>query len=109
MPGIIEVTAKKDGNEATIQYDFGADLAEMVEKFGENVTFTQARAQMKIVLQAAMRRRLKADQPCEDLVENWKPGVQMERTFDLVAAFKAVYAKADEEERAKMLQQLRDM
>ena len=108
MPGFIEVKAKKNDAEATIKYDFGADLDEMVEKFTAPVTFSQARAQMKIVLQAAMRRRLEAGQPCDDLVEKWKPGVQMERIVDPVASAKATIAAMSDEERAAFLQDLRD-
>ena len=109
MSGVIEVTAKKDDAEATIEYDFGADLNEMVEKFTDNVVYTNARAQMKIVLQAAMRRRLEAGQPCEDLAANWKPGVQMERIVDPIAAAKAKYAGMSEEERAAFLEDLRNL
>ena len=109
MSGVIEVTAKKDDAEATINYDFGENLGEMTEKFGEGVVFTNARAQMKIVLQAAMRRRLEAGQPCDDLADNWKPGVQMERIVDPIAAAKAKYANMSEEERAAFLEDLRNL
>jgi hypothetical protein len=109
MPGTIEVTAKKNDAEATINYDFGENLDEMKEKFGDNVTFTNARAQMKIVLQAAMRRRLEAGQPVDDLADNWKPGVQMERIVDPIAAAKAKYATMSDDERAAFLEELRGM
>jgi hypothetical protein len=107
MPGIIEVTAKKNEAEGTINYDFGENLEEMTEKFGESVTFTNARANMKIVLQAAMRRRLEAGQPVDDLADNWKPGVQMERIVDPIAAAKAKYATMTDEEKAAFLEDLR--
>jgi len=112
MSGIVEVTAKilSDGEvaaEGTIPYNFGENLDEMVELFGDNVTFTNARANMKITLQAAMRRRLEAGQPVEDLTDSWKPGVQMERIVDPVAAAKAKYAKMNSEERAAFLEELR--
>ena len=109
MPGFIEVTAKKNDSEATINYDFGEDLTEMIEKFTESVVFTNARANMKIVLQAAMRRRLEAGQPCDDLVDNWKPGVQMERIVDPIAAAKAKYATMSDEEKAAFLEDLRNL
>jgi len=109
MPGIIEVSAKKNEAEATINYDFGENLEEMSEKFGESVVFTNSRAQMKIVLQAAMRRRLEAGQPVDDLADNWKPGVQMERIVDPIAAAKAKYATMTDEERTAFLAELREI
>jgi hypothetical protein len=109
MPGLIEVTAKKGDAEGTINYDFGEHLEEMCEKFGDSVVFTNARANMKIVLQAAMRRRLEAGQPVEDLADNWKPGVQMERIVDPIAAAKAKYATMNEDEKAAFLEELRSL
>ena len=107
MSGIVEVTAKKNEAEATINYDFGENLEEMVEKFGDAVTFTNSRSNMKIVLQAAMRRRLEAGQPTDDLAANWKPGVQMERIVDPIAAAKAKYATMTDDEKAAFLEDLR--
>jgi hypothetical protein len=109
MPGIIEVTAKKNEAEATVNYDFGENLEEMTELFGDSVTFTNARSNMKIVLQAAMRRRLEAGQPVDDLATNWKPGVQMERIVDPIAAAKAKYATMSDEEKAAFLEDLRSL
>lgn len=109
MPGLIEVTAKKGDEVASLNYDFGEDLNEMIDKFDENVIFTNARANMKITLQAAMRRRLEAGQPVEDLATAWKPGVQMERIVDPIAAAKAKYATMSDEEKAAFLEELRSL
>ena len=113
MPEIIEVTAKlseaKGGAEGKVNYDFGSDLPEMTEKFGENVTFSNARSQMKIGLQAAIRRRLEAGQPIDDLEDNWKPGVAIKGIVDNIAAAKAAYAKMSKEDRAKFLNNLRSI
>ena len=113
MSGVIEVSAKKvingESHEATIPYDFGENLKEMTEKFTDSVVFTQARAQMKIVLQAAMRRRLEAGQTCDDPPESWKPGVQMERIVDPFAAAKALFATKSDEEKRAFLEQLQGL
>lgn len=109
MPGVIEVTAKKDGSEGNVSFDFGENLEEMVGLFGEGVTFSNARAQMKIGLQAAMRRRLEAGQPVDDLSTSYKPGVQMERIVDPIAAAKAKFATMSDEDKAAFLSDLRDM
>ena len=113
MSGVIEVSAKKTVNdvdvEATINYDFGENLEEMVDLFNENVTFSNARAQMKVKLQAVMRLRLAAGQDCSDLPSIYKPGVSSERIVDPIAAAKAKYATMDEDARAEFLESLRAM
>jgi hypothetical protein len=109
MPGIIEVAAKKNENSAVISYEFGENLEEMVNLFTETVTFSNARSQMKVGLQAAMRRRLEAGQSCEDLTTTYKPGVTSERIVDPIAAAKAKFATMDEDARAEFLEALRAM
>lgn len=104
--GVIEVPAKKDDLEATITYDFGKDLDDMVEKFGGEVVFTNARANMKIGLQSAMRRYLVAGKDCSELVTAWKPGVQMERTVDPLSVAKKAYANMSDEEKAAFIANL---
>ena len=106
VSGVIEVPAKKDDLEATITYDFGKDLEDMVEKFGSEVTFTNARANMKIGLQSAMRRYLVAGKDCSELTTAWKPGVQMERTVDPLSVAKKAYANMSEEEKAAFIANL---
>lgn len=104
--GVIEVTAKKGEREATITYDFGKDLDEMVEKFGADIVFTNARANMKISLQGVMRRNLEAGQSCDTLTETWKPGQIAERTVDPLAAAQKAYAGMSDEEREAFIAQL---
>jgi hypothetical protein len=96
--GVIEVTAKKGEREATISYDFGTDLAEMTDKFGADIVFTNARSNMKISLQGLMRRRLEAGESCEALT-SWKPGQIAERVVDPVATAKKALAGMSDEER----------
>ena len=106
MSGEIQVTAKKGDNEATINYNFCENLDDAAELFGKEVVHTGFRANGKIVLQAAMRRRLEAGQSCDDLTTSWKPGVQMERIVDVVAAAKAKYATMSDEDKAAFLADL---
>lgn len=104
--GVIEVSAKKTGfdQEVTVPFDFGKDLAEMSGKFGEEVTFTNARANMKITLQGVIRRQIEAGKTAEEIassLSDWKPGVQMERTVDPIAvARKAMNTMSDDEKQA---------
>ena len=108
--GIIEIAAKKDDLNATIEYDFGTDLHAMIEKFGEDVVFSNARQAMKITAQAAMRRLLKAgkDQASiQETLNGWKPGVQLERTVDPVANFKNKFAGMDEDAKKALIAELK--
>lgn len=105
--GVIEVTAKlQSGDEATVPYNFGTDLDDMVEKFGRDIVFTNARSNMKIALQGQIRRRLTAKQPCDDLATSWKPGQIAERIVDPVAAAKNHMAKLSDEEREAFIASL---
>lgn len=104
--GVIEVAAKKGERSAAITYDFGKDLDEMVDKFGTEVVFTNARANMKISLQGIMRRRVEAGESCDDLTVTWKPGVQLERTVNPLEAARKALANMTEEERQEYINSL---
>lgn len=109
MSGLIEVTAKStkvEGDPVTLEYDFGENLAEMCEKFGDETVFTNARANMKVGLQGAMRRYIEKGMDVTSLATAWKPGVQLERTIDPVAAVKAQFANWTDEEKAAFIASL---
>lgn len=59
---------------AEVTYDFGSNLPEMVDKFGEKVVYSNARAQMIIWLQAGIRRCLKGEADPQVWADNTKPG-----------------------------------
>ena len=49
----MKVTAKrKSGASVEAEYDFGANLKEMVEKFGEEVVFNHAQGDVKVAFHA---------------------------------------------------------
>ena len=104
----IEVKAKagEEGTEHVILYDFGADLEDMVDKFGSDVVFSNARANMKIGLQAAMRRKIKQGEDVDVLTDAYKPGVAMERSFDALGATKRKFKDMTPEERAAYIAEL---
>jgi hypothetical protein len=106
----IEVSAKtKDHPEAkVISYDFGDDLDSMVSLFGAETVFSNARAQMKVGLQAAMRRYIDDGKDVNTLPGVWKPGVTMQRSADPVAAVKAAFAGWSDEEKAAFLASLQE-
>ncbi len=79
MPAETVVTkAPKLDRECPIQFDFGTDLKEMASLFGENVTFTNAKGQMTVGVQAAVRRGMTAGLSNSEIQKrmlDYKPGV----------------------------------
>ena len=104
---IIAVTAKKDGKEATVEFDFGTGLDNAVELFGADVVFSRFRAASKIDLQSIMRRYLDAGKDCQDLLTIWKPGVTLDRVVDPKAAAKNAFSKMTPEERTAFIAELK--
>ena len=106
-PGCIQVVARKDGKEASVYYDFGDSIDEMVELFGDDVVFSNARQKMKIGLQAAMRSYLKQGQDIGTLMEKFKPGVVMEKLpTDMNKATESYFAGLSEDEQDAMIARL---
>lgn len=109
--GIIEVKAKSEGQEeVSVSYDFGKDLDDMVDKFGKDIVFTNARAQMKIKLQANMRTWMSAEPPRDvaAMAAMWKPGAVVDRALDPVTVAKNYVATlATPEEKAAFLEQIK--
>ena len=98
--GIEMVTAKdtQTATEGTIEYNFGSSLSEMIEKYGEDAVYNAAKAQVKVGLQAAMRRALAAGRPVEDLAD-WKPGMIFREDQNPVNTIMKNFAKLSPEER----------
>ena len=108
----MQITAKKGDKSATIEYDFGANLQEMTEKFGEDVVYTNARKSMVITAQAGMRRYLESgldEATIQEKLSAWKPGVQIARTTDPVAALMKSWEKMDDKQKAEILAKLKNL
>ena len=108
----IKATKKIDGVEhaAAIAYDFGENLADGVEKFGEEVVFTNFKRTAVITAQAAIRRALeggKAEEEVVSMMANWKPGIALERTIDPVASLIGRWDGYSQEEQAEILKKLK--
>jgi len=108
----IKATKKIDGVEksAAIAYDFGNTLGESVEKFGEDVVFTNFKRTAVITAQAAIRRMLEGGKSEEEIAAamgNWKPGVALERTVDPVASLVGKWDSYSPEEQAEILRKLK--
>lgn len=78
-----QVSAKiTDGDPVQVQYDFGTDLDEAVEKFGAEVVFSRYKSAAVIDLQAYMRgliRQEKNPDEIEEAAEAWAPGMRQPR------------------------------
>lgn len=108
MPEPIEVTATKGEKEATLTYDFGNNIEEARQMFGDDVVFTNFRQAAKISLQARMRSRLEKDQDVQELATIWKPGIQLERApADPIAKAKNAFASMTPEQRLALLEELK--
>ena len=106
----IKVRAPKVGKEATIQYEFPADLATLTAKFGEAEIFNAAKAQLTIAIQSRIRTLLEdgADQAAiEAMAAEWRPGMVTRRVADPVAALKSKLATMGSEDAKALLAELR--
>lgn len=117
----MKITAKKvikvegspdESRTATIVIDFGENLTESTELFGDKVVYSNFVANAKITAQGAIRRMLEngSDQETiETCMAEWKPGQKLERIVDPIANFKTKLAGMDEDSRAELLAELMDM
>ena len=105
--GFIKVDAKKNGKSASLYYNFGKNLDEMKALFGEEVAFSQARAQMKIKLQSGMRSYLAAGRDVGELATKFVPGVALERVpTDMGAASETYFTSLSDAEQDAMIARL---
>lgn len=113
-----QVSAKRKDDKAaiTVNYDFGADLAEATKKFGADVIFAKFKQSATIDLQSLMRRALdKADKEGKPLdikalqgeVNAWTPDNKVvvrksaeEKATEAISAMSA-------EEKANLIKKLR--
>lgn len=110
------ITARKEvegvKKDAVISFDFGKDLDEAREKFGDEVVFSNFKGAAVITAQAAMRRRLEQGKSAEQIAEemkSWKPGVALARgAADPAAALLAKFGGMDAKEQQDLIAQLRE-
>jgi hypothetical protein len=108
---MLEVKATKQGTdrEVVAMVDLGDNLQDAIEKFGEEVVFTNFQAQAKIRAQAIMRDMLtagKTDEEINEFMASWKPGSARERITDPKIAFLRRFEKLSEEEQNKYIEEL---
>ena len=108
---MIEVTATKKDTDREVKaiVDLGDNCQDAINKFGEEVVFTNFVSQAKIRAQAIMRDMLtegKTDAEISDFMASWKPGTTRERSFDPTAALLNKFEKLTPEEQQEYLAKL---
>lgn len=105
---IVDKDGKQKARECSMDYDFGDNIKESVDLFGEapvHSAFVQASI---VSLQGLIRSGLDRDEAPASIVARlatWKPGVTMPRMADPVSTLKAQFASGtmtEEDKRAKI-------
>ena len=105
----IEVTATQGENKATVNYDFGDNLAGATKLFGEQVVYSGFVAHAKVQLQAVMRSVLKTGKDVAAECAAWKPGVTRQRAaVDPMTAALNAYKGMDDKQRKELLAALKN-
>lgn len=114
LMALTEITAKKsiDGVDKTagFAYDFGDTLEVARKKFGDEIIFSNFKANAKITAQAAIRRMLEDKKTPEEIaakMKDWKPGVALERVIDPVSALLGRWDSYSDEEKSAILKKLK--
>ena len=96
--------------EASANYDFGNSLADLIAKCGEEVTFSNAVANMRVSLQSRIRALHKANPDpafIQSQVDQWIPGVVAAKVaVDPVQATLSQFANWPKEKQREFLKQL---
>lgn len=99
-------TTTDSDREVSVSYDFGENLKEAVERFGEEVVFSRFHSAAVIDLQSLIRRGIKAnknDQEIQQMAAAWKPGVKTVVTKDPKARAEQALAALPDDVRKALL------
>lgn len=88
---MVKVSAPSAGKKIEFMLDFGKDLNESLELYGEEVVHNRAVRSIKIEAQAAARSMLQAGKQEDDVVaymqDTWKPGEGTDSQTSLINKF----------------------
>ena len=112
----VQKVSAKNGTEeaspsATVDYDFGDNLAESVTLFGEDVVFSRFKAASIVDLQALIRRHLDGETPkteaeIQALVNEWKPGVTKRVKKSTKEKAEEIFGQLSDADKQALLEQL---
>lgn len=109
MSEIVRAKKKIETGEevsAEVSYNFGTNLEQATNLFGEEQVFAAAKANLVSQVQGVIRRGLSAGKTQDEItaiVSNWKPGDSLRVQKDPMAAFRAVLASMPREAAAQLL------
>lgn len=109
-------TVSDQDREVSVKYDFGENLADAVEKFGEDVVFSRFKSAAIIDLQSLIRRHIKqldekgnpkfTDEQIQEAASNWAPGIKTVSRKSKAEKVQALFSQMSDEEREAILNQL---
>ncbi len=106
-----------DAPSASVEYDFGDDLAGAAELFGDDVVFSRFVSAATVDLQALIRRHLssedkegnstaKSEEDIQALVAEWKPGVSTRVRVSASEKAQRAVDNLSDDEKAALLESL---
>lgn len=106
----MKVTAEREGGaKVEVDYDFGEDLDQLVNKFGADVVFSHARRSFVVTLQSFIRTQMdrgKSETEIQEAVNEWRPG-QRKQGKSPQEKVQDMLAKMDPSARAALLKEYR--
>jgi hypothetical protein len=110
MPMTVEARTTKSDRVVSTQYDFGSNLDEAVEKFGEAVVYGVFLDQAVIRLQAMLRRCIEGEVPDKEIPEKvaqWKMTVGGRERKSAAEKVQDLLGKMSPEQKQELLKSLR--
>ncbi len=102
-------TRTKGMDPVSVEYDFGDNLEEAVEAYGENVVFDLYHDQAVIALQNYVRRLMKQGKTQEEIqqaVSAWRPGVSTRQRKSPAEKLRQLLQGVPKEQVQKMLAEM---
>jgi len=111
LPATNKANTSGEDLSATVFVNYGESLDEAVQMFGEEQILSNAWANWRVTLQAAVRRMLAAGKSQDEIqaaLENAKMGVAMEKTsVDPITASLMKFKTMSPEQQAEFLEKLK--
>jgi len=95
---------------AEFEYDFGENLQDAAQKYGEDTVFKLYRQQAVVRAQAVARTHLTAGKSIDEVqqvLNGWKPDATMSRAKSPVEKLAAKFAKLSPEEKQALLESIK--
>ena len=104
-----EETGDKTSREIEVDFDFGADLDEMVNEFSRDVVYQQAKSAITVSLQTALRSWMDSGASDEEVgkkLAEWTVPSGRTRSANRLEKVGKIVEKMSQEEREALLAQL---